>query len=435
MKFVNNMLKSKKKYLLLLIPVIVYFLYNNKNYLKSKVENFKNSSDSVSVAELCEGEGTRDNKWVLTQELLENAIKDNFSTNLKTLYFRQGEYTTNGQPIKIDFGKIYADNHDEMLNQINTGVHFVGNYAVIDCGKQRGNGAPGFWILWDNGKGDSVADHVNLGQTALFYWKFNGFQFTGDVDNDLLRLGDIDNTETTFWNSCEFDLICNNGYNDSSMYGKESPARGCALASALESHINLVSAANHGTGALLKKIEFSTIKGSFSNGFDDTRKNIPVGARALELNECVSNTFLSVNLEMSYDGIKMLNYTSSNVFNTVISNNQDKRGTVIIYGDDSVTKNKFISLNIRDGINGDKPTKSNRALREMITKTHKIVINVLPIILIPIIIYILLKYKYISKKQRVKPAGIVGIVFLSLAFVILFGKFLHSIVIKIMNSV
>ena len=401
-----------------------------------KVEGFTNGSGSVDVSALCEGKGIVGDEWVLTQELLDKAVLDNFSETTKNLHFNQGEYKTNGKPIKLDFGKIYRNNgnHDEMLKVLYTGVSITGNHAKISVGKQRDEKVPAFWVLWDSAVKDAMSGQINLGQTALFYWKIAGLSIGGDVDNELVRLGAFDE-ETTAWNSCHFDLICNNGYYEQSLNGKKSPAVGIVVMRALETECNIVAAARHGIGAIFEYLEFSTVKGSFSNGFEETTTKICGPGNAITLNKCVANTFLSMNLEMSYNGL-ILNNSYGNVFNTVISNNQDNRGTTIIdnTNNKSDEDNVFHSVIIRSAINGGYPTKSNKMLKEAMDKVSACVSIVLPIITISCLIYILTQYKYVSKKQRIKGKGKIAIGSL-VGLLILFSIYqLYNLIVFIMNS-
>ena len=168
----------------------------------------------------------------------------------------------------------------------------------------------------------------------------------------MVRIGNYDANSMAF-NSCKFDLLINNGYQDQNSNG--ITARGIILTRVLQSNINLVATCARGYAAVLDTCEFNTISGSFSNAqVNGSGNSIYKDGYGLWLNNLVSNSFITLNLEVCYNGINFVGNTYGNVFTSVISNNMDKNGYVFnVLAQNDNTKNRIVFAVVRTAIQQD----------------------------------------------------------------------------------
>ena len=283
------------------------------------------SPSAIDIAAGLAGSGTLQDPWILTEAELQARVRC-LSWTRKILYFRSGIFFC-PEPININFGELFLlPEHIQMLRE---GVCWRGEArgSVIQFGRHVNLGRPLFRVWWSRPVGTAKEFQV-----PLFFWEFTGLNFKGECNHTLVEFGGADIEETP-WNSCEFRLAANNGYRE----GDENvtgPARGIVIRRALESMINLVATCAKGIAAVLDCCEFCTLRGSYSNA-EEQWPAAPSGHRiisagiGLYMNDCCSNTGLTVNFEVAFTGLRLVGSCRGNVFSSIISNNCDLRGTVI----------------------------------------------------------------------------------------------------------
>lgn len=306
----------------------------------------------VEVSSLCTGNGTEDHPW--ESPTGSAGIKEaigclNATTTI--LRFAPGIYKTTGvQEIAFEDCLAPAVKADSktIINLMQNGIRLVGYGSQIWLngrqpmwGNERNPNRPGLLFRW------SSTPQIDS-NFSLFFWSFVGLNFIGDIDNVLVQfgLGKAD----TIWNSCEFDIVANNGSTHDPL---KSNARGLLIYRPLESRLNLVATSATGYGCVLNTAEFSALKGSFSNAQVSASESDGVieNGVGLLLIDCQSNAFTAINLEVCYYGMQWQGNTRSNTFNCIISNNGDERGCILKTEDvadaDQTKSNVIVTLNRR----------------------------------------------------------------------------------------
>lgn len=282
-------------------------------------------SDRVYVPDHCTGSGTLASPWVSSDGTAGLASAISAATEVKrTVYLPGGYYATSGA-VDLDFSTLWTSAQR---------ASFAENFKII------GNNAKVFVnggsSLRNSGDGVTLRDS---GGGGVFFWEISGIHFEGNVDASLLHIGSTSTVPAWALNSCVIKLKVNNTY---VALDNQPRARGITLRFALESSIDLVAAAAQGYGAVLELVEFSTIKGSFSNGQPSATQAYDNGLGLYLLN-CASNAFTSVNLEVCYNGAQFVGDTRGNVFTVLETTNCDNRGWLL---DNSYITTSVTNLNV-----------------------------------------------------------------------------------------
>lgn len=295
------------------------------------------NTDRVYVPDYCTGSGTQASPWVSSDGTAGLAAAISAATAVKrTVYLPGGYYATSGA-VDLNFSTLWTSTQRALFSE---NFKIVGNNAKVMV-----NGGSN---LRSAGSGITVRDSAGGG---VFFWEISGIHFEGNVDSSLLHLGSTATIADWALNSCVIKLKMNNKYVASD---NQPRARGITLRFALESQIDLVSTAAQGYGAVLELVEFSTIKGSFSNGQPTATQAYDNGLGLYLLN-CASNAFTSVNLEVCYNGAQFVGDTRGNVFTVLETTNCDNRGWLLdnTYITTAVTnKNVITFLNRRPTLQG-----------------------------------------------------------------------------------
>ena len=297
-------------------------------------------SDQIDISTLCQsGNGTKANNWIITEEILYKAIHL-LSDTVRSIYFPSGYYYSSS-PIHIDFGTILSSD-----SVIRTGLRIYGHYAIWNFADNISN-QPSLHIEWLN-------NATNPPQISLFYWEFTGIDIRGIAAFELVKIGCIDINACPL-NSFIIDLVVANAWHSANNQNFTSPAIGIRLIRALQSKIKLVATCVQGTALYLDNGQFNEIFGSFSNGLTQNGKSIYLAGICMYFENAVSNSFSSINIENCYDGIWFVDYSYGNVFNSLISNNEDNRGYVLTLLDPKYSNitNVIEFLTIRTSIQGD----------------------------------------------------------------------------------
>eukprot|EP01083_Nonionella_stella_P095166 267121_1 len=261
-----------------------------------------NNKGEIDLSLLCSvGDGTPSNPWIITEAVFYDAITL-LSDTIRSIYLRTGYYHSS-TPINIDFATVLSSN-----SNIWNGVRIYGRYS--------------YWkFAPNNSKKPSL--HIQWTNHDLFYWEITGIQINGNAMYELVKIG-CDDINSCPLNSFVIDLIISNDYHSGS-----GTAIGIRLIRILQSKIKLIATCVQGTALYLDNAQFNDIFGSFSNGLTSDKKSIFMNGICLFLLNPTSNVFSSINLENCYDGIYFVDYSRGNVFNSLISNNEDDRGYVI----------------------------------------------------------------------------------------------------------
>jgi len=259
------------------------------------------------------------------------------------LYFPVGTYDCASETILIDFSAIFPDSTaaTAAYQHLRNGMSWrgEGQNSSVSLGDQTGRGAPAFWVRWSSPPSGRISADV-------FYWEFTGLNFSGSADNVLVQIGGSDPNEMPF-NSCIVDVAVNNGYK-APQDGGIGPARGLELVRFLQSRLNVVGTSATGIGTIFNTCEFCTLlSGSFSNAQRTVGKSAdcPTGVRVckgvgLYLQDCASLNLLNINCEVAYDGIELTGSTIGILFGTIVSNNCDYDGSVLVLSDDLKTTSR-----------------------------------------------------------------------------------------------
>lgn len=265
------------------------------------------------LVEGLDGLGTLDEPWQLTQGKIDECIL-RISWTEKTIYFPSGIYFSQ-DPLIFNFAVLCQVNSAarEVLRE---GVAVLGEHrsSIIQFGKQEGLHKPSLLFTFTPSHGES--------QSAIFFYQFRGICIKGDTNNVLVQFGT--DVESSPWNSCIFDLSINNGF--------RGPTDACGLKifRALRSDLDLDVTCGRGIALVMENAEFSTVRGSFSNAEDHSGGSISVyPGYGLWLISCVSVHFQSINFEVVQNGMKLANHCQGNLFDSIISNNQDEHGVVV----------------------------------------------------------------------------------------------------------
>lgn len=313
------------------------------NNVTTKTSDYEDDFGYVFVHKFCEiGDGTFYNPWrsIDSSAGIKQALKK-LSPTKRILYFKPGYYATSGNVI-IDFEKELPNLSDPLWRTAfaGNGLEFQGHGAAIyvNGGAPLLNQLPGLLFNWPN-------HHA-------FYWKFIGLQFYGVVDNPVVQFGK--SYEFPF-NGCEFDIVGNNGYVYPEYLIKESPASAMKICWALESKLHLVAVSATGSGAILETATFCTIQGAFSNTIIPGTNTIYPNSFGLNLINCQSNTFTSMDLEIAYSGIKFDQWSIQNTFSAIFVSQGDSTGATF---DNSkqVTNGKNVVISIRSGPTVQEPS-------------------------------------------------------------------------------
>ena len=293
--------------------------------------------DLIYVPDYCTGSGTGGSPWISSDGTagLAGAIAA-FSDTARTVYLPAGVYATSGNRT-LDFNTLWTSTQKTLATE-RFALRGNGAQVLINGGTPLTGGGAGLAFTYSAAGG-------------CFFWEFSGIEFVGNVDDSLVHIGSLSTLNFAF-NSCIFDLVCNNKYIAPDSVAR---SRGITLRWPLESRINLVSAAASGYGAVLELMEFCTVKGSFSNGLKPSGTAIYDNALGLYLLNCASNSFTSVNLENCYDCVQLVGETRGNVFTCFETTNCDNRGWVLdnsYISTDVTNKNVITFLNRRGVIQG-----------------------------------------------------------------------------------
>lgn len=306
----------------------------NKITLAALEEQIDIYNGRVNVAAQCAGKGTVSSPWVSADGsagIRPSLAKLN--TVRRILFFPPGIYATNGSQT-IDFSQSLPNLSDPTTYQsfVAEGVFFEGHGAQIWVNNRQPlrGGNVGLCFRWPN--------------QAVFYWKWTGFAFLGDVDASMLQFGTSDADFPL--NSCEMDLAVNNGYIPSNYATAASPSRGITIYRPLETRIHVVGVSATGYGVELSQAVFCTISGAFSNtNLPNSHSQIYPFSYGLRLNNSSSNTFTHMDLEVAYNGIKFDNSSVLNTFTTILVTNCSSTGYVFDNsGQTAAGKNLVVSI-------------------------------------------------------------------------------------------
>ena len=373
------------------------------------------------------GSGSISDPWLLSENHLKSLLS-NLNWTRKTVYFPAGVYFCD-RPIRIDMGEMFPT--EEGRQMLREGVRFrgEGRASVIQFRTMREEDRPIFQLWWSRPpelrSGDSPGNGCGGGQVPLFFWEFSGLNIKGDCMTALVQLGGAD-VEETPWNSCEFHFAVNNGCMLGATSAVTGPARGVVIRRALESSIYLVATCAKGIGAVLESCEFCIIRGSFSNAelraesglrmnatacqlIEDGQSDLAssderekegsaVGARddlngsfhqvhapsgfavtngsiGLFMRDCCSNCCLSVNFEVAFLGVRLVGSCRGNVFNSVISNNCDSRGTIV--NDDDCCEMESTASNLLQCVVRREVRQGGGGVQEIGAHPHKVVVGIM----------------------------------------------------------
>lgn len=314
-----------------LLPVV--FLGLSFFTLAALEEQEDLSNGVVNVSKQCSGDGSSNNPWVSDDGSA--GIRPSLAKvtpQRKILYFPPGIYSTKGSQT-IDFAKDLKGIDDpKVKNSLVSGVLFEGKLATIriNGGGVLETGKPGILFHWSD-------------QQGVFYWKWIGLSFVGNVNAPLVQFGLNDNDFPL--NSCDMDLVINNGYIPSDFKKNPSPSRGILIHRSLESTIHLVAVSATGYGAELNQCCFCTIRGAFSNTIIGTTYRMYPFSYGLRLYNSSGNNFTSMDLEVATNGIKFDGASDRNTFSSIFVGNCDSKGYVLDNrGQTSNHKNLILSV-------------------------------------------------------------------------------------------
>ena len=292
------------------------------------------------------GDGTITNPWKSNDSSA--GIKDalrHLSPTCRIIYFKPGYYATTGNQ-EIDFSK-YLPNLSNTYWKLafsGYGIEFQGHGAAIyvNGGASLTGKKPGLLFSWPG--------------THVFYWKFTGLQFYGNVDTSLVQWGGT-STPGLYLNGCDFDIAADNGYVPTKYLSTPSSACAIKIFEPLESRLHLVGVCAAGSGVVLDVATFCTISGAFSNTIIPNTNTIYPFSYGLNLINCQSNNFTHMDLEIAYNGIKFDQWSIQNTFSAIFVSQCDSNGATF---DNSTqaTKGKNIILSIRSGPTVNTPTKT-----------------------------------------------------------------------------
>ncbi|MBI3235378.1 MAG: hypothetical protein HYZ42_15305 [Bacteroidetes bacterium] len=317
---------------------------NSMVVLPNPLDAMEDAMGCVFVHRFCTGDGTITNPWKSADSSagLFEAIK-HLSPTKRIVYLKPGYYFTQGN-IVVDFEKLLPNlNNANWRNAFaGYGIEFQGHNASIyvNGGNQIKKGKPGILFNW---KGANV-----------FYWKFNGLQFYGNVDTALVQFGN----EYEFpLNGCEFDIVANNGYAPANYATTASRSSAIKICFALESKLHLVGVSATGCGVVLETVTFCTISGAYSNTIIPNTNNIYPYSYGLCLKNCQSNNFTHMDLEVAYNGIKFDAWSIQNTFSAIFVANCDSSGSTF---DNSTqaTNGKNVVVSIRSGSTLQNPSNA-----------------------------------------------------------------------------
>ena len=294
----------------------------------------------IYVADHCTGDGTITNPWKSSDSSagIKASLQECTPTK-RVLYFRSGFYFTQGA-LKIDFSQDLPN-----LSDVNWktafqryGIEFLGSNAniYVNNGSALRGGHPGILFDWPG--------------TDIFYWKFQGLGFLGNVDASVVQWG-VDENDFPL-NGVDFDITGNNGYVPDAGTEGVSNSAAITIFRPLESHLNLVAVSATGNGAYLGQAAFCTISGAFSNSVIPGTNNIYPNSYALKLTNCQSNNITSADLEVAYNGIWMDSYTLQNTFSALFVANCDSSGAVFNNSTQAAGKNVVVSIRNGPTLNG-----------------------------------------------------------------------------------
>lgn len=315
------------------IPLFIFFLVLlSFPAFASGEEQHDISNGVVNVSKQCSGDGSSNNPWV--SEDGSAGIRPSLAKvtpQRKVLYFPPGIYATKGAQ-EIDFSKdLKGIDNPDVKNSLITGLKFEGNLATIriNGGGILETGKPGILFNWP--------------LQGVFYWKWIGLSFSGSVNAPLVQFGV--NPDDFALNSCDMDLILNNGYIPSDFEKSPSPSRAIKVFRALESQLHFVAVSGTGYGAELDECAFNTIRGAFSNTTVGTAHRMYPFSYGLRLNNSCGNNFTSMDLEVATNGIKFDGMSDQNTFSAIVVGNCDSKGFVLDNrGQTSAGKNVLISV-------------------------------------------------------------------------------------------
>lgn len=294
----------------------------------------------VYVSDYCTGDGTISNPWVSADSSAGiKAALQQLTPTTPVVYFRSGFYATQGN-LTIDFSK-------DLPNLTNTdwetafqrfGIEFIGSNAniYVNGGAPLTTGQPGILFDWPN--------------TDVFYWKFTGLGFLGNVNAALVQWGVNENDFPL--NGVDFNITGNNGYVPAGYLKQPSSSTAMTIYRPLESQMQLVAVSATGVGAYLGQAAFCTISGAFSNSVIPGTNNIYPNSYALKLTDCQSNNITSADLEVAHNGIWLDSYTFQNTFSALFVANCDSSGAVFDNSTQAGGKNVVISIRNGPTLNG-----------------------------------------------------------------------------------
>ncbi|HEY4063126.1 MAG TPA: hypothetical protein VGM30_14570 [Puia sp.] len=294
----------------------------------------------IFVSDYCTGDGTIGNPWVSADSSAGiKAALQALTPTKRVLYFRSGFYFTQGA-LKIDFSQDLPNlsNADWKTAFQRYGIEFLGSNAniYVNNGSALRGGKPGILFDWPG--------------TDVFYWKFQGLGFLGNVDAAVAQWG-IDENDFPL-NGVDFDITGNNGYVPADYTKGVSPSSAITIYRPLDSHLNLVAVSATGDGVYLGQAAFCTISGAFSNSVIPGTNNIYPNSYAMKLTDCMSNNITSADLEVAYNGIWMDAYTFQNTFSALFVANCDSSGAVFNTSTQAAGKNEVISIRNGPTLNG-----------------------------------------------------------------------------------
>lgn len=288
-----------------------------KKLLGGFASTIQENTGVIMVHQYCNlGDGTVSNPWRSSDGSagIKPALKQLTPTR-RTLYFRAGYYHTSGaQTIDFSVELPNLTNADWKAAFQREGVEFLGTNAkiIVNGGTQLTGGQPGILFRWPN--------------TDIFYWKFKGLGFYGNVNSATVQWGINENDFPL--NSVDFDITCNNGYVPANYTTVTSPSSAVTIYRPLDCRMHLVAVSATGVGAYLGQAVFCTISGAFSNTNIPASNNVYPNSYALKLVNCMANNFTHVDLEVAYNGIKFDLWSIQNTFSAIWVGNCDKNGYV-----------------------------------------------------------------------------------------------------------
>jgi hypothetical protein len=294
----------------------------------------------IYVSDYCTGDGTQSNPWVSADSSagIKEALQQ-LTPTTRVLYFRSGFYATQGA-LTLDFSKDLPNLSDPSWETAfqRYGIEFIGSNAniYVNGGAALTGGNPGILFRWPG--------------VDVFYWKFQGLGFLGNVDAPLVQWG-LDENDFPL-NGVDFDITGNNGYVPTDYVHQPSNSTAMTINRPLESNLKLVAVSATGCGAVLGQAAFCTIMGAFSNTNIPGTNNIYPNSYGLKMTNCQSNDITSADLEVAHYGIWLDASTLQNTFSAIFVANCDSSGAVFNTATETVGKNVVISIRNGPTLNG-----------------------------------------------------------------------------------